>query len=106
MLAGVIAVIEASPKLTWFRPNGGEQINPDHKPVGPKTLDAFAAAARKRSDTQFELVLNTAAKVDLDARKASLPNNLSVKQVDSPFLLSFPGSTPRGFWTIRTLRVN
>ena len=96
-IAGVISLIESSPKLTWFRPNGGEAINPDHKPIGPKTLDAFAGAARKRADTQFEIVFNTAAKIDLDARKGSLPNNLAVKQVDTPFLLSFPGSTPRGF---------
>ncbi|CAG2164122.1 unnamed protein product [Oppiella nova] len=93
----VIHVIENSPKLTWFRPNGGEVINPDHTPIGPKTLDAFTTAARKRPDTQFEIVFNSSAKIDLDARKGSLPSNLSVKVADTSFLLSFPGSTPRGF---------
>ncbi|XP_054163270.1 uncharacterized protein LOC128961087 [Oppia nitens] len=94
---GVINIIDNSAKLTWLRPNGSDVINPDHTSVGPKTLDAFTAAARKRQDIQFEITFNSNAKIDLDARKGSLPNNLSVKIIDTPFLLSFPGSTPRGF---------
>jgi len=87
---GLIHLIANCPSLVFVRPNGGEAVS-------AKTLDAIAGEARKRSHQQIECVFNSNAKIDLDARKGSFPSNLTVNVKESQFLLSFPGSTPRGF---------
>lgn len=90
--AGISALIPALSSLTFLRVNdsGSEKI-------GMKTLDAIAGEARKRQPQPIEFVYTETAKIDAESRKTMLPANLTVTQRNSTHLVSFPGSTPRGF---------
>lgn len=89
---GVSVLLPKLTGLTFIRVNdiGANQI-------GTKTLDSVAGEARRRQPTPIEIVFTETAKIDLETRRSMLPPNLTVSQRNSTHLISFPGSTPRGF---------
>ena len=90
--AGLAELIPKLPAVTFLRVN--DQAT---EKVLMKTLDAFSGEARKRQPAPMEIVFTETAKVDIETRKSMLPPNLTVSQKNSAHLVSFPGSTPRGF---------
>lgn len=89
---GLAALIPKLPGVTFLRVN-----DQGTDKVLMKTLDAFAGEARKRLLVPMEIVFTETAKVDVETRKSSFSPNLTVSQKNSVHLVSFPGSTPRGF---------
>lgn len=89
---GMAALIPKLPALTFLRINdfGTDKI-------WNKTLDALSGEASRRQQEPIEVVFTETAKIDIEARRNSWPSNLKVSQRNSVHLLSFPGSTPRGF---------
>ncbi|UXI17510.1 ras GTPase-activating protein 1 [Sarcoptes scabiei] len=89
---GMSALLPKLPSLTFVRVNdfGTDKI-------WNKTLDTMSGEAAKRKEQPIEIVFTETAKVDLESRLKSIPKNLTVSQRNSVHLLSFPGSTPRGF---------
>ncbi|KAH9420688.1 hypothetical protein DERP_001119 [Dermatophagoides pteronyssinus] len=89
---GMSTLVTKLPNLTFLRVNdfGTDKI-------WNKTLDAIVGEASRRQQVPIEIVFTETCKLDLESRRNSLPKNLTVSKRNSTHLLSFPGSTPRGF---------